>query len=131
MTAAAAQLISSLAVLAQRLNELSVAVKSSPAARLVRSSITPRRLADGDRVECYVDAELTSGTAVGWWLEFWFSDGSWRIESSVRYNTENGEEELIGLPTRFAVDDEELIGELDGASRALVETLGNVDLENL
>jgi hypothetical protein len=94
----------------------------------VTTEISPRHYTDGDRVECFVDAEMINGRAVVWWLEFRFADGNWIIESSLNRNAGSGEEQLIGLPTRFAVEDDELIAELQGAARALLATLSQIDL---
>ncbi len=92
--------------------------------------MTPARYPSGDRIECYVDAELASGNAVGWWLEF-REAGSWIIESSVRLSTEAGQDELVGLPTRYAVEDTELIEEIDGAADMLIATADRIDLAAL
>lgn len=78
-----------------------------------------------------MDAELASGHAIGCWLEFRNDDGSWIVESSVRINRDEGEDELVGLPTRYAVDDAELIAELQGAGSALVEASRHLDLSAL
>jgi hypothetical protein len=131
MTSAARSIVSILALVGQRLSELARALRGQPVVRSVVSGISPRRYADGDRIECYVDAELASGNAVGWWLEFRFADGSWIVESSVQHNTERGSDAILGLPTRFAVDDEDLAAELDGASAMLVATAQRLDLTKL
>lgn len=78
-------------------------------------------------MECYVDAQLGNGNTVGLWLEFRWDNGSWAIESSIRHNTDAGEDELVGLPARYAVDDDELAAELDGAARALAESAERLD----
>ncbi len=131
MTYSAASIVAALALIAQRLSELASALRQNAAVCSVTFAVAPRRYADGDRVECYVDAELVTGDAVGYWLEFRCVSGSWIIESSIRHNTEEGENELFGLPTRYAVDDEELVGELAGASAALVAAAERVDVANL
>jgi len=74
---------------------------------------------------------LGSGHSVGFWLEFRNESGSWIIESSVRHNGDDGEDELLGLPTRFAVRDSEVIEELNGASAALVKAAQDLDLTRL
>ena len=72
-----------------------------------------------------------SGSAVGWWLEFRWEEGAWVIESSVRHNTTKGEDELLSLPTRHAVDDAELVKELGGATAMLLATADQFDLAKL
>lgn len=131
MSHAAESIIASLALVNRRLADLAVEIRQHAAVRAVTVATTPRRYDTGDRMECYVDAELVDGTAVGCWIEFRYDTGSWVIESSVRRNTEEGEDELVGLPTRFAVDDAELLAELDGASAALVEAGRSIELADL
>jgi hypothetical protein len=43
---------------------------------------------------------------------FRFDEGSWVVESSIRVNGVEGEDELVGLATRYAVDNDELVGEV-------------------
>jgi hypothetical protein len=131
VTSAAAPIVGVLALIDQRFSELAVTLRQVPAVTSTAVAVSPKRYADGDRVECFVDAELRSGNGVGWWLEFRLVDGSWIIESSIRHNTQEGETELIGLPTRYAVEDEELISELSGASAGLVSSLTTLDLAAL
>jgi hypothetical protein len=123
-----------LAVLArthQRLIELAAELRRRPEVRSAVTAVTPRRYPDGDRVECYMDAELMSGHSIGAWLEFTHDAGSWVIEASIRHSGDQGEDELVGLPSRFAVEDEELFEELDAATSALVEAVRALDLTHL
>jgi hypothetical protein len=46
----------------------------------------------GPVMECYVDAELKSGLAVGWWLEVTWSMSEFTLLSSVAVNDENGQD---------------------------------------
>jgi hypothetical protein len=124
----ALEAVSSLALINQRLVELAMNLRRQSPVRSVVTAVTPRRYPSGDRVECYADVELQSGRSVGFWLEFRHSEGSWIVESSVRRSGEDGEDELISLPTRFAVEDDELVEELDGASAALVAAAEQLDL---
>jgi hypothetical protein len=124
-------IVSVLARVHDRLTSLASELRSKPDVRSVSVAVTPRQYPAGDRVECYVDAELASGHGLGCWLEFRSADGSWIIESSIRHNTREGEDELVGLATRYAVDDDELAAELDGASAALVDAALRVDLAGL
>jgi len=131
VTSAAASIVGALALIDQQFSELASTLGRLPGVSSTTMAISPKRYADGDRVECYVDAELQSGNGVGWWLEFRFVDGSWIIESSVKHNTEEGENEILGLPTRYAVDDDDLIDELSGASAGLVSAISKVDFAAL
>lgn len=93
--------------------------------------VTPRAYNDGDRVESYVVVELVSGHAIGFWLEFRQREGAWVFESSVRISGDDGEDELVGLLDRHAVDDEALVAELRGATSALIDTARHLDLAAL
>lgn len=127
----AASVVSALALVHERFVELATLFRGLPSVSTVKTAVTPRRYESGDRVEYYVDAELKSGNGVGAWLEFGFAAGSWVIESSIRHNTNSGEDELIGLPTRYAVDDGELVRELADASSALARAAADLNLEAL
>jgi hypothetical protein len=131
VSSVAATVVTALALVHQRLSELGDQWRADSSVRSVATAVTPRRYATGDRVECYVDAELASGNGVGVWLEFRHEGGSWIIESSIRHNTSEGEDELFGLPTRYAVEDDELFRELDGASSGVAEAASQVELAGL
>ncbi len=127
----ASSIIGVLSLIYERFTDHGATMRSNPVVRSVKVAVSPRCYRTRDCVECYVDVELASGQGVTWWLEFRFDHGSWIIESSVRHNTGQGEEELIELATRYAVEDEELVKELDGASAALVATAKQLDLASL
>jgi hypothetical protein len=110
-----------------QLTDLAASLRQVPGVTTVSTAVTPRRYRPEDRVECYVDAQLRNGNTVGIWLEFRWDDGSWVIESSIRHNTDTGEDELVGLPPRYALSDDELAAELDGAARFLTESAQNLD----
>lgn len=131
MTRSAQAVVATLARLHAQLTGLAASLRKAPGVVAVVAGVTPRRYASEDRVECYVDAQLDSGNSVGIWLEFRWDGGSWVVESSIRHNTDEGENELIGLPTRYAVDDDELEAELNGATRALIASAETLDLETL
>lgn len=135
MSNSAAAVVAALANLQSRLTDVAASLRLLPAVVTVSSAVTARRYASDDRIddriECYVDAQLRSGNTVGLWLEFRWDSGSWAVESSIRHNTDSGEDELVGLPTRYAVDDDELVAELDGAARALAESAEKLDFEAL
>jgi len=124
-------MVSALARTNQKLHDLVRRLRTQDAVVSVKSAVFPARYSSGDRIECYADAELASGNAVGWWLEFRCENGSWVIESSVRINTEAGQDELAELPTRYAVDDAELVEEIDGAADMLIATAERLDLDKL
>ncbi|HEU5002705.1 MAG TPA: hypothetical protein VFW71_08000 [Actinomycetota bacterium] len=131
MSVAAERVISLLAELTRLLSDFAAELGRESSVRSSTAAVTPRTYGTRDRVECYVDAELASGHAVGCWLEFRFEDGSWIVESSIRVNGDEGEDELLGLPTRYAVDDEELVAEVRGAAVALIGAVRQLDFSEL
>ncbi|MGQ0743358.1 MAG: hypothetical protein ACT4OS_03270 [Acidimicrobiales bacterium] len=131
MTSTAALVVAALASLHSRLTDIATSLRQSPVVDTVSTALMPRRYESEDRVECYVDVMLSNGNTVGLWLEFRWDRESWLVESSIRHNTDVGEDELVGLPPRYAVDDNQLIAELDGAARALTEAAEQLDLEVL
>jgi hypothetical protein len=124
-------IVAALASLHARLTDIATTLRQATAVKTVSTAVTPRRYESGDRVECYVDALLRNGNTVGLWLEFRWDSGSWIVESSIRHNTDAGEDELVGLPSRYAVDDDELVAELDGAGRLLAKAVEKLDLAAL
>lgn len=124
-------LVAALAGVNQRLVDLAARLREHPAVESAVTAMHPRQYQAGDRIECYVDAELRSGSAVGWWLEFGWDDDAWIIESSVRRNAAEGEDALIELPSRRALIDADLADELELAVADLVSTLDRLDLGTL
>jgi len=131
MSTAAQVIVSALAELNTRFADLAAELRKDPAVLAAVGRVTPRTYNDGDRVESYVDVELVSGHAVGFWLEFRQLDGTWVVESSVRISGDKGEDELVGFRDRHAVDDESLVAELQGATSALIDAARRLDLAAL
>jgi hypothetical protein len=94
----------------------------------VQRAIVPSQHESGDRLECYVDATLRSGNSVTVWLEFGWNGDLWVIESSIRYDTDSGQDELVGLRTRSASDDAQLIAELDRATTAALQAAKKLEV---
>lgn len=131
MSSGTPKMIDVLARINKLLAEFAVKLRGHPAVLSVQQAMHPRVYNDGARVECYVDAELRTGNAFGCWLEFKWDDGEWIIESSVRRNTQEGEDELIGLPTRYAIDDDDFASELHGATTAMIEAAARLEPSSL
>jgi len=130
LTSSGASLISALARIEHRFADLAATVRSQQAVESAEHVVTIRAYATGDRVECYVDGALRSGNSIGAWLEFRW-DGIWVIESSIRYDTDAGEDELVALATRTAADDERLIAELDLATDAVAAAVSKLNFGTL
>jgi hypothetical protein len=67
---------------------------------------------DGYRIEWYAEADLESRDVLSLALEVAWHPSEWVVDSSYRLQTERGEIVLVELPTRFAVDLEDLVAEL-------------------
>jgi len=72
------------------------------------------------RVEWFADGELYDGRAVSFGMELCLLADEWLIEPAIRMNTDAGQHDVLDMPVRFAVEDEELLTELRGAMRHLV-----------
>jgi hypothetical protein len=100
--------------------------------RSVTTTVESRTVNDGHpRLDLYLDAELASGNAIAWLLNCIWRDGTWEIDSEVVHQTSNGQDELIALPNRYAVDDEKFMLEVNHALRALVTTIEGLDLSTI
>lgn len=80
-------------------------------------------------IEWYADAEYESGAALGFGMSLIFDEDEWTIESSVRVVDQQGQDMLIELATRHAVDDDDLVQELASAASALGATRERAVLE--
>jgi hypothetical protein len=87
-------------------------VQSYPEVLHVQHALGLRSYQTGPVVEAYVDAELASGNAVGWWLEIHWDKARWLIESSIRLDHEGGEDTITAFPPRKAVTLTELLDQL-------------------
>lgn len=85
------------------------------------------RVAPGPVIDFGTDAELSNGEALSWALWATFSDGEWTLESSVRRNHSHGQDVVRMLPTRYALDAEELAVELVGAAAMAVQVWSDED----
>lgn len=73
------------------------------------------------RVQWFADAELVSGRAISFGIELVWVGGEWLIEPGLRVNDDQGQDDLLDLATRFAVDDSEMCDELVGAAQAVAD----------
>jgi len=67
---------------------------------------------DGYRVEWYAEADLESRDVLSLTLEVAWHPSEWVVDASYRLQTDRGEVVLVELPTRFAVDPDDLVAEL-------------------
>ena len=76
---------------------------------------------DGFRVEWYAEGEFSDGRAISFSLDLAWHDGEWTVDASIRANDDEGEHILVELPRRHAIDPEDLVAELRGQTRLLLE----------
>jgi hypothetical protein len=95
--------------------------------RTVTAGAEERSYDTGKRFECFADAELNGGNAVSFWLEFYREPDLWKVDSSVRHITVAGSDEIVGLPTRCALDDADLVSETQRASKMLFRSAEQLD----
>ena len=113
-----------LTVVAERLTELAAWLRGTPGVVAVRRSCWMNseeqvedgavRVGHGDgyRIEWFVEADLDSGEGLSFGLDVAWHGAEWVIEASARSQTVRGEELLLELPTRYAIDAEDLKSEL-------------------
>jgi hypothetical protein len=58
----------------------------------VTHEMSPKKYGSKLILEAYVDAEMTNGESVGWWLEVHYDGMKWTIRYSVRLTHEKGED---------------------------------------
>src|SRR5687767_3180441 len=70
-------------------------------------------------IEWYASAEFSDGRALDFGFELSWQEGEWLIESRVTQNHAQGQDEVLGFPTRNAVGTADLIAELRSQLRLL------------
>jgi hypothetical protein len=113
-----------LADVAERLAELAAWLRGTPEVVAVRRScwMNSEELAedgvvrvgqgDGYRIEWFVEADLESGAGLSFGLDLAWHGAEWVIEASARSHTASGEDVVLELPARYAIDAEDLRNEL-------------------
>jgi hypothetical protein len=89
----------------------------------VREVLRTFHCGPGPRLDFATDAELAVGEAISWGLEVRFDDAEWVIESSIRRSHAHGQDLILELPTRYAVDFQEFTQELLAAARMVTQKL--------
>lgn len=74
---------------------------------------------EGLEIEWYADAEHECGAGLSFGLSLVLDGEEWTIGSSVRVVDRRGEDTLVELPTRHAVDDDDFVQELMSAASML------------
>jgi hypothetical protein len=111
-----------------RLADLAVELRRYPAVHAATTAETPRAYDGEDRVECYVAAELASGTSwgAGWSSEAKAARGSSRRASAS--TTMEARTSWSGFPRGTRSMTEELVAEVRGAVSRLVEAARGMDV---
>jgi hypothetical protein len=89
----------------------------------VREVLRTFHCGPGPRLDFATDAELTVGEAISWGVEVHFEDAEWVIESSIRRSHAHGQDLILELPTRYAIDFLEFTQELLSAARMVTQKL--------
>lgn len=131
--------LQALVAVTERLASLVVWLRSAPGVVAVRRSCwmnSEERTAegmirmgqgDGYRIEWFVEADFCDGNGLSFGIDVASYGHEWVIDASARSHTRDGEEVLIELPTRYAVDtfdlERELLGQVDMIVRRRDEAL--------
>lgn len=89
-----------------------------------------RRLPDGIYFDAYVEAHLTSGNTLIWWLETHNKGGNWIVSPEVRIQTDLGQDLLISL-NEVEVPDDELPETLERLGSELMSTTVRIDISSM
>lgn len=74
---------------------------------------------DGVGVDWYADGEFSNGRALSFGLELSWDGNEWLVEPGIRLTHRGGQDDLIDLADRYAVDDADMCDSLLGAAREL------------
>ncbi len=80
-------------------------------------------------MEAYVDAELSRGVSISWWLQLFWRDG-WLLCHDVRINETEWQEALVSFPDRLLKSVSEVIVALDEAVSELIAAADREDLDS-
>jgi hypothetical protein len=70
-------------------------------------------------IEWYSDGELEDGRALSLGLSAEWTGSDWLVEPSILVNSGTGQDDLLDLPSTYAVEDIELVKELEQAVAVL------------
>ena len=86
----------------------------------VTQGVDCRAYETGTMLEAYVEAELSDGRIICWWLDISWNQASWRIASSVVLNNDDGQEVLKSFPDKTPITLSDFVDQLQEASSDLV-----------
>ena len=143
MTEGALIVIRALAIVSEMFDSLSRALRSEPHVTEVLQRCWISRQGtgfagsvllgqgDGAGVDWYADAELVDGRAISFSLEAGWRDAEWVVHPNVCVTSVHGQDRIIELADRFAVEDAEFARELVGAAEAVINARDDAFLEAL
>ena len=99
--------------------------------RSVQHNFQLRAYRTGHVLECYVDAELHNGKAIGWWLEVQSTELDWLIRHSVRLNHSDGEDAIQQFPDVHVESLDDLLKHLHLGIEDLAKSAETLDLGKL
>jgi len=125
----AAQLLSALAAVNERLVALANTLRSRPAVAQVLRDVDFRSYGAGPPlVEAYVESTCANGDAICYWLELSWADGHWLVGARITINRphEDYQDTLSDFPDRCASTMEGVIAALDEAVTDLVRAADHI-----
>lgn len=124
------RVLSALASLNKSLTVLAKRLRSAPGVTKTSHGMDVHRLPDGIYLDAYVEAELTSGNTLIWWLETHDSGGAWIVTPEVRIQTDQGQD-LVRSLTETAVSSDELPETLVRLAAQLASTAEEIDIGSM
>ncbi|MCW3094439.1 MAG: hypothetical protein JWL77_57 [Chthonomonadaceae bacterium] len=83
----------------QIIETLALSMRKHPSVVGTHSGVELRHYESGPIIEAYVEAELSNGNAVTWWLDVRPSGKAWSFEARILGNDDRGEITLHVFPT--------------------------------
>lgn len=124
----------SLADVSEAFIEIAATLRSIPGAPSVGHQCSMRRetrvgedhfilgRGHGFRVEWHAEAQFPNGRALTFVEEVSWHESEWTVEGSVKVSDGDWEESLVELPIRPAVDPEDVVVQLVGQARLLLDS---------
>ena len=113
MLSAASTVFTVMARYNERLIQLAGKISKLPEVGKLTDEFEFRDYRTGPRLEAYIDAELTDGVALTWWLDLDWSSEAWIINASIILTTDQGRDPLMEYPEKEVSSAFELEAELD------------------
>jgi len=113
-------LLRAIAMAHERLNALAEKMRTSRTVTTTRSEVDVRDYDSGLCVEIYLDAEMSNGEALTWWMDLTWNAHSWVATASLRRTDDSGQTAIRKSTPRPCRNVSEVVEALHALSGELV-----------